>query len=533
MINESYKISNNDFKNYKFNTLNNFHKRSISFFTNKNKNLLNFEEQFKKNMSHIPSEKELKKKRNEYFKNRRARLILEKLGYQNNKNEKNHNQNSNNFNSKTINLVKGNNNNIKQYFLKNENSSKNINKKQLNLNNEDINQKKSRNVNLDKINLSPIQKRKSNLKSSNTRSSEERHIFFDNSLEMELNIKKNKNINNNTNKNNIKIIDDTNLENENNINNQYLNDNKQTNIKNNINNKKEYEILIQNNLNKKFQKKRNNLFNRKKNNSIDDEKEEDIEINKLIKLLKFKNHQLLMPLQELQKNNKTKLTKEEEENIIKRNKKNQKIKDIYFILGNINKKNNNDNNEKMINSNYIKNILRQTHLSPENHYNKNQFRLMNNYFKYKEKKYKSIFKKEINSENEFKLRNNFLNENLSPRTFSIKDNESYRSSNTNINLSERLLSPLIKENNLAIFPSKQSNMIKNKPLNLDYLNHSEKNLFRTHKNKYINYSYGNYRTELRNYDLKKNNLTERENRHVFIMPINPMNDIIEARMNYF
>ena len=134
-------------------------------------------------MSHIPSEKELKKKRNEYFKNRRARLILEKLGYQNNKNEKNHNQNSNNLNSKTINLVKGNNNNIKQYFLKNENSSKNINKKQLNLNNnEDINQKKSRNVNLDKINLSPIQKRKSNLKSSNTRSSEERHIFFDNSL---------------------------------------------------------------------------------------------------------------------------------------------------------------------------------------------------------------------------------------------------------------------------------------------------------------------------------------------------------------
>ena len=76
-------------------------------------------------------------------------------------------------------------------------------------------------------------------------------------------------------------------------------------------------------------------------------------------------------------------------------------------------------------------------------------------------------------------------------------------------------------------------MIKNKPLNLDYLNHSEKNLFRTHKNKYINYSYGNYRTELRNYDLKKNNLTERENRHVFIMPINPMNDIIEARMNCF
>ena len=81
---------------------------------------------------------------------------------------------------------------------------------------------------------------------------------------MELNIKKNKTINNNNNKNNIKIIDDTNLENENNINNQYLNDNKQTNIKNNINNKKEYEILIQKNLNKKFQKKRNNLFNRKK-----------------------------------------------------------------------------------------------------------------------------------------------------------------------------------------------------------------------------------------------------------------------------
>ena len=100
MINESYKISNNNFKNKTFNTLNNFHKRSISFFTNKNKNLLNSKEQFKKNMSHIPSEKELKKKRNEYFKNRRARLILEKLGYQNNKNEKNHNQNSNNFNSK-------------------------------------------------------------------------------------------------------------------------------------------------------------------------------------------------------------------------------------------------------------------------------------------------------------------------------------------------------------------------------------------------------------------------------------------------
>ena len=275
------------------------------------------------------------------------------------------------------------------------------------------------------------------------------------------------------------------------------------------------------------------MFNKKKNNYIDKEKDEEIEINKLIQLLKFKNHQLLMPLEELQKNNNTKMTKEEEENIIKKNRKIQKIKDIYFILGNINKKNNNDNNEKVINSNYIKNILRQTHLSPENHYNKNQFRLINNYFKYKEKKYKSIFKKEINSENGFKLRNNFLNENLSPRTFSIKDNESYRSSNTNINLSERLLSPLIKENNLTIFPSKQSNMIKNKPLNLEYLNHSEKNLFRTHKNKYINYSYGNYRTELRNYDLKKNNLTERENRHVFIMPINPMNDIIEARMNYF
>ena len=236
-----------------------------------------------------------------------------------------------------------------------------------------------------------------------------------------------------------------------------------------------------------------------------------------------------MPLQELQKNNKTKLTKEEEENIIKRNKKNKKIKDIYFILGNINK----NNHEKVINSNSIKNILRQSHLSPENNYKKNQFRLMNNYFKYKEKKYKSIFKKEIEKENGFKLRNNFLNENLSPRTFSIKDNESYRSINTNTNLSDRLLSPQINENNLTIFSFKKSNMIKTKPINLDFLNYTEKNIFRTHKNKNNNYSYGSYRTDLRNYDLKKNNLTEREYRHGFIMPVNSMNDIIEARVTYF
>ena len=62
LINESNKINNNYLKNNILNSLNNYHKRSISSFSNKNINLLNTEEQFKTSISHVPSEKELKKR---------------------------------------------------------------------------------------------------------------------------------------------------------------------------------------------------------------------------------------------------------------------------------------------------------------------------------------------------------------------------------------------------------------------------------------------------------------------------------------
>ena len=517
---------------------------SKTMYLNNNKNNLspsssfkysNSQKIIKPSISHIPSEKELKKKRDEYFKNRRAKLILEKLSLNNSKKE-----------NKNIFLPKPKDSNHQK---KNKNIKKHSLKHLINKKND--------------LNLSPIQKRKFH---SNNKNNTEEKILEENEKEKEKeNIFENKNENkkeekesknenneliknqNNTIKDDKTIIEVEN-ENENDTSSRFSGkDNNQLHK----NKKNVFRVLNNNNLYQQFKNNKNSPNNylknlqKKKLNYIDDNEEK--EINKLIKLLKFKNNKLLIPLQELQKNNNQKEILENKEDDDKKFNRKKKLKDLYLMLGNISFKNKHNINKDKKLKDSIKKLLGERSSTTDNVKNKekNQF-LITNSSKYKIKEFKSIFDREKKDNDDafsLRIKYNFLNGYLSPR---IKSNSNNIKDNLNIENTYKNNTKVL-ENNMSIKSDKRNynsffdkskfnsehlltqNLFsfekKNKKIrriSFDFKNDNDRILFSFNKEKPNNFSK----------DTEKSSLSDRNFRSVFIMPVNPMNDIIDAKVSF-
>ena len=283
----------------------------------------------------------------------------------------------------------------------------------------------------------------------------------------------------------------------------------------------------------------------------------------------MKNQHFLIPLKDLEKENKQQLITQDE---IKKNKKRieEKRKKIRNLCLNLEEdkitENENENNTK---ESLLKQSLKQRQFSPIITGNKNNtFRLMTNYSINKKKNYKSIFDNtNENLKTPIKLKNKILNENLDSLHYKTRNNSNYLNfKSTNINNENNSKSSRINDNNLY---SKNEinnnyytitltpNSLKNKKLNKK--NDDDSNYFFSFKKKNISkpktMSYDfDYKNGKNNYfkniqnnifntnDYNKINLIGENNKqqnennielfYGFIMPVNPMNDVLSSKVNY-
>jgi hypothetical protein len=292
--------------------------------------------------------------------------------------------------------------------------------------------------------------------------------------------------------------------------------------------------------------------------------DEQMEINKLIELLKFKNKELLIPLKEIEKENKQQIMIDKQKNKTKKRieEKKKVIKNLFL----------NTENEKEIKESSLQKLIKERNTSPkiEEEKKNENIKLTMNYSTNKQKKYKSIFDIE-NNENyisPIKLRNNFLNENFNfssnkfPNYTSEKNTYSnFLNFKKNNILNESLNKNNSKGNDNTSLKNKRnnfsdSNSIRNdyysfnsklktekinnksnyyfsfnekkpkyKTINFDYENNSRKNIFKHKRNNPI----FSYEKEINN---NKRNKKEFDMIYNIIMPVNPMNDILNHKVNY-
>ena len=281
----------------------------------------------------------------------------------------------------------------------------------------------------------------------------------------------------------------------------------------------------------------------------------------------MKNQHFLIPLKDLEKENKQQLIKEDE---IKKNKKRieekkRKIRNLCLNLeeDNINE---NENNKK---ESSLKESLRQRQFSPILTGNKNNtFKLMTNYSINKKNNYKSIFDNTNGNLNTpIKLKNKILNENFGSLNYKTRNNSNYLIfKNTNLNNENISKSNRLSDNNLyskyetnnnyytlTTTPNSLKNKVSNKINDVDsnyFFSFNKKN-FSKPKTMSYDFDYKN----AKNNDFKsiqnnifntndynkinligKNNKQKNENNlelyYGFIMPVNPMNDVLSSKVNY-